>query len=427
MLSSFPAMSVRLVANALFLGLLGSTGVMATPETPPAIAETNAVLDQFREDGNHLQAIDALRALAEEYSDSRTDMHAVSQRLGTQASWLGNEREALNAFTRHLFGNRLPPGDLAPIPGDARAQALREAISTLTEGHKLVLINEAHHVSRHRATTRSLLASLHDAGFRYLALEALYEPGDALAARGYPVSESGNYLKDPVFGDLAREALRLGFKLVRYEPENERNQEERETKQAEAIAAVLERDAGARVLVHAGYQHIEESGLLFGARTMAQHLEQLTGIDPLTLNQTRLTWIGDSMEPNAVYSKAIEQAPQIREAFVLQGSDRTWSLQPEKYDISVITPPTVYTASGRPGWLKEVGARQVVTLDVPEGSRLAEARLENEPDEAVPVDRIEVRSGEHASLLLPAATYRLNWFDANGKALGSDPLHVKND
>jgi hypothetical protein len=44
-----------------------------------------------------------------------------------------------------------------------------------------------------------------------------------------------------------------------------------------------------------------------------------------------------------------------------------------------------------------------------------EARYANDPDEAVPIDRIFVRPGEDIPLLLPAGAYRLDaWTAAAG-------------
>ncbi|HEX7047051.1 MAG TPA: hypothetical protein VF275_05730 [Gammaproteobacteria bacterium] len=418
-----PLLPFIAIAAVLGMPLISAQAEARTP--PAALKEMGAIRKVFQQDGNHLRAVDGLRDLARKYADSRRDMQAVSQFLGTRESWLGNERKAINLFAVHLFGNRLPPGHAEPPPADAVAQPLREVIVSLVKDHQLVLVNEAHHISRHRATTRSLLQPLYETGFRYLAMEALGEPAKMLEARGYPVADSGFYLKDPEFGDMIREALRLGYTLIQYEPANSQSQQERERGQAANIAAVLEKDPDARILVHAGYQHIEESGLLFGARTMAQHLEEMTGIDPLTVNQAALTWAGDALEPNAIYSRAMQLAPATSEAFVLKTADGPWSLEPERYDVSVVTPPTRYLENGRPEWLLRAGNRSAVTLDVPDGARLVEARLKNESADGVPVDRVEIRSGESVTLLLPAGDYRLSWYDIAGEQFASEALPVE--
>ncbi|GAP65287.1 hypothetical protein MBSD_n0576 [Mizugakiibacter sediminis] len=59
------------------------------------------------------------------------------------------------------------------------------------------------------------------------------------------------------------------------------------------------RDPHARLIVLAGCAHIYEgdSPYMFGARTMAQHLEQLTGLDALRSIKRRC-WISPSVRPN---------------------------------------------------------------------------------------------------------------------------------
>lgn len=397
----------------------------AAAGSPPQAAQT--ALDEidaaYREHGNHLIAVQALRALARRYQDSPDATHLVFQRLGWHESYVGNETEAVRLFTRHLFGNRLPSWQAGPPPDGSTAMPLRERIAELAGEQQLLLINEAHHVSRHRITTRRLLAPLHAAGFRYLALEAMKESGKALAARGYPVASSGTYLNDPEFAQLVREALMLGFTLVEYDPINTYGQE-RETQQAANIAAILERDPEARILVHAGYQHIDETGLLFGARTMAQLLHEMTGIDPLTLNQTTLQWIGDELEPNDVYAAAMKLAGDIAEPFVLVKDGKPWSVEPGRHDVTVITPPTILHESGRPGWLFEAAGMHAVRMRVPVGARLVEARLAGEPREAVPVDRIEIDETDAVTLALVQGDYRITWHDASGEAFKEEKLRV---
>lgn len=289
---------------------------------------------------------------------------------------------------------------------------------------RLVLINEAHHVARHRATTRSLLKPLHELGFRYFAFEALKEDAKTLQRRGYPIASTGSYVNEPEFGALVRKALQLGYLPVAYEAVDARDVHARERGQAENLAAVLEREPDAKILVHVGYQHIDESGLLFGARTMAQRLKEMTGIDPLTINQSTLTWIGEEMPPNSLYADAIEKI-RYSEPFILKSDHKPWSLEPAKYDISVITPPSGYHDDRLADW--QVMGRRTIKLPVPANARLLEARLRGEADDAVPLVRalVDDETGTVVTIALEVGDYRLRWANADNQTVHTREQRVK--
>jgi hypothetical protein len=82
--------------------------------------------------------------------------------------------------------------------------------------NQVVMINEAHHNSMHRAFTKSLLKRLFDNGYKNLGLEAL-DRGEhldsALNNRGYPIQKTGYYTQDPQFGDLLREAIKTNREI----------------------------------------------------------------------------------------------------------------------------------------------------------------------------------------------------------------------
>src|SRR5690606_2084210 len=79
------------------------------------------------------------------------------------------------------------------------------------ESERIVIINEAHQQPLHRVFTYQLLNDMYKQGFRYLGLETLDERDNLLNVLKYPFTDSGFYSKEPQFGELIREALRLGF------------------------------------------------------------------------------------------------------------------------------------------------------------------------------------------------------------------------
>lgn len=388
-----------------------------------------SALQPYRDNANWLGAAVMLRR---EYAaqDNARLRRSIAQPLSWVEAILGNTIDAI----------AVSPGQLGPdasdkvseIPENVRAlpflQALAQAIGNTAADQQVVMINEAHHVSRHRANTTRLLAPLYDKGFRYLALESMRENGERVAERGFPASGGGSpYLNDPVFGNMIREALRLGYTLVPYDTANSKSVAERETGQARNLAKILESNPKARILVHGGYQHIEESGLMFGSPTMAQEFTRLTGIDPFTISQTKTTWPGPDAEFDPVYRKALSIS-DIDEPFVLVSNNKPYSVDSDKLDMVIFTPPTRLT-DGRPDWLAQLPNRIRVALPVPDSDVprpwMVEARKSKESADAIPVDRIEVKQGaarEEIVLWLLPGSYDIQWKDMNGKVFHVDSV-----
>lgn len=80
---------------------------------------------------------------------------------------------------------------------------------------KVVMINEAHDRVQPRAFILSILTQLKRKGFSHLAMETL-SYSDTKNVSLY----TGYYTSEPMFGDVVREALKLGFILVPYEDSN---------------------------------------------------------------------------------------------------------------------------------------------------------------------------------------------------------------
>ncbi|MGB5929220.1 MAG: hypothetical protein WBH03_13660, partial [Cyclobacteriaceae bacterium] len=99
----------------------------------------------------------------------------------------------------------------------AKVADAREYIVEQAQQYHYTLINEAHYSSQHRQFTKSLLAPLYEQGYRYLALETLQASIEELRDTQYPLMETGYYTKDPVFANLVREAIRLGYTLISYD------------------------------------------------------------------------------------------------------------------------------------------------------------------------------------------------------------------
>ncbi|QHL87905.1 hypothetical protein GU926_10870 [Nibribacter ruber] len=287
-------------------------------------------------------------------------------------------------------------------PSPAKAYLVEKA-----KKHQLFVINEAHHTAEHRAFTQSLLADLYKQGYRYLGLEALDQTDSLINQRQYPVQESGYYTKEPQMGSLVREALRLGYTVFGYDAEG--NGKEREINQARNIQKMLQKDPKAKMVIHCGFDHVNEGPSQAWEKAMAGRLKEFTGLDPFTVDQESLTPTSAPRfdEPflqlsNAPYP-AVYLQKDTKQPFTGSGSQRT-------VDVVVVHPKTKLV-KGRPGWvwLKDrkpykLSARKI-TIGYP---ALVLAYKQSEAGKAVPMDIIEIRKAQNMpALALPKGEYRL--------------------
>jgi hypothetical protein len=274
------------------------------------------------------------------------------------------------------------------------------------------MVNERHHATSDRLLTLELLPLLWAKGSRYFAAEAFDSRDSSLNRRAYAASSvSGGYVDEPVFGEIVREARRLGFTLVPYEMEPAQNQvtdslnsqQRRDRAQARNLYDRIFRvDPKAKVLIHAGYAHIKEHADSTWS-PMAAYLRQLTGIDPVTVDQTMLAEMNEPDKEHPAY-RAAQAANLVGKRPVILTDRNARPISPATFDVDfqVLTPRTSYT-NGRPTWMALGGRRHPVEVAVPECAArqcIVEARLATDGDDAVPIDRTEARAGS-VTLFLP--------------------------
>jgi hypothetical protein len=282
-------------------------------------------------------------------------------------------------------------------------------------------------MARHRAFTANLLPRLRAAGFSYLVVESVSASDTGLTARGYPVHETGFYANEPVFGEMLRIALGLGFTIVPYDSSATGD----EQAGARGIAdRILRTDPKAKIVVHAGAEHIDESGTLAGAKSMAMWFREITGIDPLTVDQTAMTEQADTTYEDSRYLFLMKHV-RSRMPFVLEAGDSVWSAHPGSHDVTVISPRAVHRA-GRPSGLWTMGGAvrraYIASDEACPGSLdcLMAARRVGERDDAVPVDvlRVQFSAPGSKTFALPPGQYVIEAKDANGAALSRQTISV---
>ena len=336
------------------------------------LAQYKAMLDAYRADKNK-----AFRIVFGQY-------------LSWYQSFVGDYVGAHDSYSIR----QLPASDDAPSPmsGNWKPRPALEAIAELAKGRKAVFFNEAHNVPLTRTLTVELLQKLREDGYTHFAAETLYSTDKELQQRGYPIEGSGFYTVEPICAEMVRSAIKLGFKVVAYETEQEGNGDVREHAQARNLQdRVFRQDPDARLVVNAGYAHIQENGRYLGGRSMAQHFRKLTGIDPLTIEQTMLLEHPPGTENHPYYRATVDKLKPRQPIVFEDRGGKPWSLKPKAYDVSVFF-PVDEIREGRPTWADLDGLRRPYSVNGTfcqgQFPCLVEARYAEEGKDAIPADRL---------------------------------------
>lgn len=160
-----------------------------------------------------------------------------------------------------------------------------DQIIDLIKEEKVVMLNENHWYPKHRILALQLLSKLKENGFKYLAIEAIFPKKDSiLNNRGFPTLDTGYYTREPYFAHLIRMANKMNFQIIEYD--NMEGIVDRELAQATSIKKIIDNDKTAKVFVYAGIDHILESNS--SKKRMAEYFKELSGVNPLTFNQTKV-------------------------------------------------------------------------------------------------------------------------------------------
>ena len=399
-----------LVALA-FAALLAGVALADDPVTPAL----RVLVKEHYAAGRYLAAVRALESAEDTPSNLqfRSDMlAAVGDTQGALAAHGGGEAPARRA------GRGLRAG----APEDAI-----DAIVSAARGRRVVILNEAHHVPRHRAFALALARALRVEGFDTFAAEDFETdaPLDEVSRRGYPTRSDGYYLREPLFGDLVRQAARLGYRLVAYESRTpagftgsvEDSIRRREVAQADLLVSrVLRPHPQARLFVYCGYSHAREDDDASG--WMATRLRLQTGIDPLTIDQTAQGEPPPRARPSADWAFALARG-WLGGPVIVRSPDGVYvgGVYAGAVDLQVFHAPTSLV-QGRPDWLAMDGYRAPVPIPAAlvADDVLVQAFVSHEGEDAIPMDQVVIQGGPPV-LMLPRGSYRLVSQDAAGKEL----------
>ena len=365
------------------------------------------------------------------------------QYLSWFQTWIGDYDGARKSFSIAQPAQT----DDAPSPlGDGyRVRPADEVILELTNKRKAVFFNEAHSAPVTRTLTVELLARLRAQGFNYFAAETLYTADKDLQKRGYPTAKSGFYVSEPIYGEMVRAALKLGYKVIAYDAENAGLGDAREKGGAEALySQVFKHDPDARLVVNAGFAHIQKTGVYLGGSSMAQFFAKISGIEPLAIEQTMMIQHARADQDHPYYL-AVNQAAHPNKPFAfVNDAGKAWTLKPGQYDISVFFPPQI-VEDGRPTWpgLDSTRLPYPVNGDACRGQFpcLLEARYGDEHDDAIPADRVVLNNIDpnspiservvtnqgsvHSRLYLYPGHYRFSASDRLGHVITAHEIDVR--
>jgi len=378
--------------------------------------------------GHYLYPIQKLQKQEQQYLLSKYKSSFVDT-LGISFSYVGNYRKARHYLSSNLKKEKKPQSiDLENYQVLDAAEAICEVART----RNVIFINEAHHIPQHRVLPTILLEKLYKQGFRYFAAEALSQY-DQIEKRGYPTFSSDSYIREPIYGNLVRTALKLGYKVVAYEHVGN-TQKQRDKGQAQNLyQRIFASDPDAKVLVHAGYGHIYEQKTDIWY-PMAKYFKEISGIDPFTIDQTEMTECNKTHLENP-YFQWIQKEITPKNAIVLRKEKNTfWVDKKGWYDCQVFQPRSKYS-NGRPQWLSLGGKRQPVIIPTKNSISplliqafdvVEQEQQQQTQDLAIPIDQIAIwKKQPQACLYLPKGNFFIRFMDQDGNILKKFTRFIK--
>jgi len=249
----------------------------------------NSVLALFSSYNKSNQFYSISKALESYPTDNADEDWLKLQLRLTVTSYLRNNKEydeLLNEYESRVITNDTISADINKnVVSDSLA--INKIVES-AKNHQVVMVNENHFYPNHRILATDLLTKLRGIGYTYLALETLAETQDSVLnlEGAYPALETGYYTREQNYGNLLRQAKKLGYKFVAYESKDK----DREVGEAENLFnKTIAIDPDAKVFVIAGISHILEKPTLSGKKWMAAVFKEKYNIDPLTISQTQLS------------------------------------------------------------------------------------------------------------------------------------------
>ncbi|QNL51647.1 hypothetical protein H8S90_08775 [Olivibacter sp. SDN3] len=294
--------------------------------------------------------------------------------------------------------------------------------------HQITMMNEAHHIPYHRAFVTEMLRGFYNAGYRYLAVETLED--SMINSSGEFSYKTGYYSREPLFGELMRHGLHLGFQLVPYESKQpcdnkgaDRNycNSFRDSVMAVNLGKIIAKDPQAKILVYAGYDHIHK-GNANGWKKMGQYIKQITGIEPFAIDQTKeIEHFYPQLETKEF--TAVNNLRQISRPVIAMNDGKAW--HGEFVDVSIIFPR--YRGEARPGFYQIAGLRKPYKVkfeQLTQGQTVQAFYANEAPGWRIPADQYLVSDKDNVLYLFPGR-YHIEIKNSDGEILVKEEVIVK--
>jgi len=334
-------------------------------------------------------------AQVEQFENSASDPQYV-QTYGTMLAVLGRDDEVRQLDLHPQFDS--PQSTVAAEDLNLSVVPWRSGFAEIAATHRIVMIMEAHHDSKHREFIGATLPIAKDAGFTHYGAEAISQYDPALAKRGYPAKHTGVYTADPQFGNVLRRAFDLNLSVVGYDFRFTTH-EEREEYAATRLAELFQNDATTKLLVHAGYSHVLKDETDLGQRWLASLLWEKTGVEPFTIWQ----WSRQhgALDYDKVANELKMRGVSVDEPVLLMPPPALdCGLRDSPYglaavDAIVIHPPDQSIAPANrtalfPKAMRRLAGRWTSTI----WPVVISAYKKGEPTDAIPLDQVMLRQGE---------------------------------
>jgi hypothetical protein len=366
--------------------------------------------------GNKADMIDAYQQL--HVRNWGGDTSSTDQMLAMSDAMLGRYDQAQQEMDAAFNTKPSPPSS---CPAQLGAGSFGEWLTEHAGKFDLVMVNEAHNQPVSRALVYQMLPVMRRLGFSILALEALPDKAttDRINRDGYVLDEAsyGYYLREPVEGEVVREARRLGFILANYDEFSDA----REQDEAKNLAHILKAHPGRKVFVVAGYDHIRRMD-----GRMAELLQVFYGKPFLSIDQLgkRNDVMRSVCKPAGSSSHDEKQGALASMRWMSGGRETDITVWRTKAD------DLSRAASEGNEWLSLGGVRWRYSFNTLDGCGkpgvcLVEARYADEPANAVPADRyLALGSDPFTNLYLRDGRYVVTYSNARGVAVRSMSIAV---
>ena len=362
-----------LLSAFLFQGVLAQNEL----QSPYAVA---------KEDGFSYRSLKKLIDLDSLYVGSQFE-HPYHDLMSILYSRVGHYKDAMRMAEKgSLFSDKTR---FAKNYENVMTIPLSEVMDSIIENNRVIMMNEMHFNPHSRAFVISWLEKCYQNGYRYLAAETLRASDSLLNQRRTVLKgETGWYSDEPVFGDLFRTALNLGYTLVPYEGSG--FGVDREVNQAKNLVQnILDKDPEAKFLLLGGFGHIADRN---GWYAMGRYFKEQSGIDPFTMECTFFhDPYGETDSLQTVYYDLIDNLP-VREPIFLYDTVKHIYPCTSGMDVTCCLPRTRFIEDNIPNW-KLYNGKVLYTIDrcfidkngFPEGC--VSAFLKSEGEQCVPIDQ----------------------------------------